>query len=140
MPVKNYKPTSPGRRGMSVSDFADITRGEPEKSLLGGRVNKSGGRNINGRITSWHRGGGHRRRHRKIDFRRDKERRIVLPEYRIGDIFSPRVSVREALASVVARLGIRTRSARSGEVDASTARRRQWRTGLLSSDAERLAA
>jgi large subunit ribosomal protein L2 len=72
MPTKNYKPTSPGRRGMSVSDFAEITRGRPEKSLLTGRVNKSGGRNVNGRITSWHRGGGHKRLYRKIDFRRDK--------------------------------------------------------------------
>lgn len=72
MPVKNYKPTSPGRRGMSVSDFAEITRGAPEKSLLDGRVSKSGGRNSNGRITSWHRGGGHKRRYRKVDFRREK--------------------------------------------------------------------
>ena len=72
MPVKNYKPTSAGRRGMSVNDFAEVTRGKPERSLVGGRVNKSGGRNSNGRITSWHRGGGHKRRHRKIDFRREK--------------------------------------------------------------------
>ncbi|HIG71100.1 MAG TPA: 50S ribosomal protein L2 [Myxococcales bacterium] len=72
MPVKKYKPTSPGRRNMSVSDFAEITRGAPEKSQVGGRVKKSGGRNVNGRITAWHRGGGHKRRHRKIDFKRDK--------------------------------------------------------------------
>jgi large subunit ribosomal protein L2 len=72
MPVKNYKPTSPGRRGMSVSDFAEITRGTPEKGLIGGRVNKSGGRNVNGRITAWHRGGGHKRRHRQLDFKRNK--------------------------------------------------------------------
>ena len=72
MGVKNYKPTSPGRRGMSITDFAEITRGKPERSLVGGRVTKSGGRNVNGRITSWHRGGGHRRRYRKIDFRREK--------------------------------------------------------------------
>jgi len=72
MAVKNYKPTSPGRRGMSVSDFAELTRNKPERSLVGGRVTKSGGRNVNGRITSWHRGGGHKRRFRKIDFRRDK--------------------------------------------------------------------
>ena len=57
---------------MSVSDFAEITRGAPEKSQVGGRVKKSGGRNVNGRITAWHRGGGHKRRHRKIDFKRDK--------------------------------------------------------------------
>ncbi len=72
MGVKNYKPTSAGRRGMSVSDFAEVTRGKPERSLLGGRVNKSGGRNSLGRITSWHRGGGHKRRHRRVDFRREK--------------------------------------------------------------------
>jgi len=72
MGVKNYKPTSPGRRGMSITDFAEITRGKPERSLVGGRVTKSGGRNVNGRITSWHRGGGHKRRYRKIDFRREK--------------------------------------------------------------------
>jgi large subunit ribosomal protein L2 len=72
MGLKNYKPTSPGRRGMSVSDFAEITRAKPERSLVGGNVKKSGGRNVNGRITSWHRGGGHKRRYRKIDFRREK--------------------------------------------------------------------
>jgi large subunit ribosomal protein L2 len=72
MPVKKYKPTSPGRRNMSVSDFAEITRGTPERSLTKGLVKKSGGRNSNGRITSYHRGGGHRRRYRVIDFRRNK--------------------------------------------------------------------
>jgi len=72
MPVKVYKPTSAGRRNMSVSDFEEITRGKPERSLLIGRANKSGGRNVHGRITSFHRGGGHKRRHRKIDFRREK--------------------------------------------------------------------
>ncbi len=72
MAIKNYKPTSAGRRGMSVSGFEEVTRGKPERSLTKGRVNKSGGRNSNGRITSWHRGGGHKRRFRKIDFRREK--------------------------------------------------------------------
>jgi large subunit ribosomal protein L2 len=72
MPVKVYKPTSAGRRNMSVSDFGEITRGRPERSLVSGRVNKSGGRNVNGRITTYHRGGGHKRRLRKIDFRREK--------------------------------------------------------------------
>ena len=72
MGVKNFKPTSPGRRGMSISDFAEITRGKPERSLVEGAVHKSGGRNVNGRITTWHRGGGHKRRYRKIDFRRNK--------------------------------------------------------------------
>ncbi len=72
MGIKNYKPTSPGRRGMSVSDFSEITRGKPERKLVTGSVPKSGGRNSNGRITAWHRGGGHKRRYRSIDFRRDK--------------------------------------------------------------------
>ncbi|MDE0885229.1 MAG: 50S ribosomal protein L2 [Myxococcota bacterium] len=72
MPVKVYKPTSPGRRNMSVSSFEEITRGKPERSLLGGRANKSGGRNVHGRITTFQRGGGHKRRHRKVDFRREK--------------------------------------------------------------------
>jgi large subunit ribosomal protein L2 len=57
---------------MSVSDFAEVTRGTPERSLTKGLVKKTGGRNSNGRITSFHRGGGHRRRYRKIDFRRNK--------------------------------------------------------------------
>jgi large subunit ribosomal protein L2 len=72
MGIKNYKPTSPGRRQMSVSDFAEITRSKPERSLLEGRNNRSGGRNVNGHVTSWHRGGGHKRRYRSIDFRREK--------------------------------------------------------------------
>ena len=84
MAVKNYKPTSPGRRGMSVSDFAEITRREPERSLLGGSIAKSGGRNVYGRITSWQRGGGHKQRYRKIDFRREKfgvPAKVVAVEY-----------------------------------------------------------
>jgi len=71
MPVKVYKPTSPGRRGMSVSTFEEITRIQPEKSLLAPMKQKSG-RNNQGRITVRHRGGGHKRRYRIIDFKRDK--------------------------------------------------------------------
>jgi large subunit ribosomal protein L2 len=73
MPVKVYKPTSPGRRQMSVSDFAEITRRRPERSLTSGGFKERGGRNRAGRICMWHRGGGHKRRYRQIDFRRDKE-------------------------------------------------------------------
>ncbi|TVQ91741.1 MAG: 50S ribosomal protein L2 [Deltaproteobacteria bacterium] len=69
---KKYKPTSAGRRGMTVSDFAEITTSKPERSLLA-PAPKSGGRNNRGRITVRHRGGGHKRRYRIIDFRRDKE-------------------------------------------------------------------
>lgn len=71
MPVKVYKPTSPGRRGMSVSTFEEITTVQPEKSLLA-PLKKKAGRNNQGRITVRHRGGGHKRRYRIIDFKRDK--------------------------------------------------------------------
>lgn len=72
MGVKKLKPTSPGRRFQTVSDFDAITRSEPEKSLLSGKK-RSAGRNTDGRITSRHRGGGHKRRYRTIDFRRTKD-------------------------------------------------------------------
>jgi len=71
MPIKSYKPTSPGRRGMTVSTFEEITQIAPEKSLLR-PLKKSGGRNARGKITVRHRGGGHKRRYRVIDFKRDK--------------------------------------------------------------------
>ncbi|HXK13404.1 MAG TPA: 50S ribosomal protein L2, partial [Gaiellaceae bacterium] len=72
MPVRKYKPTSPGRRFMSVSTFDEITKSEPEKSLVE-PLKKSGGRNSYGRITRRHQGGGHKRRYRKIDFKRVKD-------------------------------------------------------------------
>ena len=73
MGIRKYKPTTPGRRGASVSDFVEITRSEPEKSLVR-PLHKTGGRNSNGRVTSRHRGGGHKRQYRVIDFRRhDKD-------------------------------------------------------------------
>lgn len=71
MPIKVYKPTSPGRRGMSVTDFDEITATEPERSLLR-PLPKKAGRNARGRITVRRRGGGHKRRYRVIDFRREK--------------------------------------------------------------------
>jgi len=71
MPIKAYKPTSPGRRWMTVSTFEEITRTEPEKSLLV-PLRKKAGRNVQGRITVRHRGGGHKRMYRIIDFKRDK--------------------------------------------------------------------
>jgi large subunit ribosomal protein L2 len=72
MPTKKFRPTSPGRRFMEISDFAEITKGnDPEKSLTRG-MKKTGGRNNNGRITTRHRGGGHKRRYRVIDFKRNK--------------------------------------------------------------------
>jgi large subunit ribosomal protein L2 len=72
MPTKRYKPTSPGRRFQTVSDFAEITKSKPEKSLLESKT-RSSGRNVHGRITSRHRGGGHKRRYRVVDFRRNKD-------------------------------------------------------------------
>jgi large subunit ribosomal protein L2 len=72
MPTKKFKPTSPGRRFMTVSDFAEVTKSEPEKSLVE-PVKKRGGRNNNGRITTRHRGGGHKRRYRVVDFKRVKD-------------------------------------------------------------------
>ena len=72
MPVRKYKPTTPGRRGSSVSDFSEITRDRPEKSLTS-KLPKKAGRNAYGRITARHQGGGHKRQYRVIDFRRDKD-------------------------------------------------------------------
>ena len=72
MGVKRVKPTSPGRRFQTVSDFAEITRTTPEKSLLEALPNKAG-RNNNGRITTRHQGGGHKRQYRVIDFKRNKD-------------------------------------------------------------------
>jgi large subunit ribosomal protein L2 len=72
MGLKKYKPTSPGRRFQTVSDFVEITRSTPEKSLLA-PLHNTGGRNNNGRITTRHQGGGHKRRYRIIDFKRTKD-------------------------------------------------------------------
>jgi large subunit ribosomal protein L2 len=72
MPLRKPKPTSPGRRFATYPDFAELTRDEPEKSLTKG-LKKSGGRNVNGRKTSRHRGGGAKRLYRKIDFKRRKD-------------------------------------------------------------------
>jgi len=71
MPIKSYKPTSPGRRGMSGYDFEEITKTEPEKSLLT-PLRKKAGRNVRGKITVRHQGGGHKRMYRIIDFKREK--------------------------------------------------------------------
>jgi len=72
MGIKQYKPTSPGRRFQSVSDFAEITKDTPEKSLLR-PLSKKAGRNNNGRITTRHQGGGHKRQYRVVDFKRTKD-------------------------------------------------------------------
>jgi large subunit ribosomal protein L2 len=72
MPVKRFKPYTPSRREMSVSDFSDLTKKAPEKALTKGKSKKAG-RNNNGRITMRRRGGGHKQRYRIIDFRRNKD-------------------------------------------------------------------
>ncbi|MEW4454627.1 50S ribosomal protein L2 [Bremerella sp. JC817] len=73
MGIRKYKPTSAGRRNASVSDFKELTKGaSPEKALLR-KITKTGGRNNQGKITARHRGGGHKRRYRVIDFRRAKD-------------------------------------------------------------------
>ncbi|HID86244.1 MAG TPA: 50S ribosomal protein L2, partial [Anaerolineae bacterium] len=95
MPIKVYKPTSPGRRGMSVSTFEEITRTEPERSLLA-PLPKKAGRNVRGKITVRHRGGGHKRRYRIIDFKRDK---FGIPARVVSIEYDPNRSARIALLS-----------------------------------------
>jgi len=93
MGIKKYKPTSPGRRFATVSDFAEITTDKPEKSLTR-PLTKSGGRNSYGRKTSRHRGGGAKRKYRVIDFKRDKN---DIPA-RVAEIeYDPNRSARIAL-------------------------------------------
>jgi len=83
MGLKKFKPITPGRRFMTVSDFGEVSKPRPEKSLVE-PLRRTGGRNSNGRVTSWHRGGGHKRRYRLVDFRRDKAgiaARVAAIEY-----------------------------------------------------------
>jgi large subunit ribosomal protein L2 len=94
MPTRIYKPTSPGRRQMSVSTFDEITKTEPERSLVEGRRSSSGGRNAYGRVTAWHRGGGHKKLYRRIDFRRDK---LGVPAKVASIEYDPNRSARIAL-------------------------------------------
>jgi len=93
MPIKTYKPTSPGKRHRSGSDFSDITKKKPEKSLLIS-LKKKAGRNDQGRISMRHRGGGSKRRYRLIDFKRDKE---GIPAYVASIEYDPNRSARIAL-------------------------------------------
>jgi large subunit ribosomal protein L2 len=84
MPVKAYRPTSPGRRQMTVLDFSELTGKKPEKRLLEGRTRQRSGRNNQGSVTVRFQGGGHKRRYRVIDFRRDKlgiPARVAAIEY-----------------------------------------------------------
>ena len=72
MALRKYKPTTPGRRGSSVADFSEVTRSRPERSLTA-KMTKKAGRNSQGRVTTRHQGGGHKRRYRVVDFRRNKD-------------------------------------------------------------------
>ena len=93
MAIKKYNPTSPARRFMTVSDFAEITKKSPERSLLA-KKDKHAGRNSYGRITVRHRGGGNRRKYRIIDFKRNKD---GLPATVIGVEYDPNRSANIAL-------------------------------------------
>jgi large subunit ribosomal protein L2 len=93
MGIKVYKPTTPGRRGMSGSDFAEVTKSTPEKSLLE-RLKRHAGRNNTGRITCRHKGGGHKRHYRIIDFKRNKD---GIPAKVAGIEYDPNRSANIAL-------------------------------------------
>lgn len=93
MGIKTFKPTSPARRFYSVSDFTEITKSEPERSLVE-KQNSTGGRNNNGRITSRFRGGGHKQRYRIVDFKRDK---IGIPATVAAIEYDPNRTARIAL-------------------------------------------
>jgi len=93
MPVRKYKPTSPGRRDMSVSSFDELTTSKPQKSLMR-PLKKRAGRNNQGRITTRHQGGGHKRQYRLIDFKRNK---IGVPAKVATIEYDPNRSARIAL-------------------------------------------
>ncbi len=97
MVTRRVKPTSPGRRFQSYASFEEITKTNPEKSLMR-IIKKSGGRNANGRITSRHRGGGHKRHYRIVDFKRDK---INIPAKVASIEYDPNRSARIALLQYV---------------------------------------
>ena len=93
MPIKKFNPTSPGRRFKTALTFDEITKDRPEKSLTEPKK-RSGGRNNKGRITIWWRGGGHKRRYRAVDFRRDK---VGVPAKVAAVEYDPNRSARLAL-------------------------------------------
>lgn len=93
MGIKTLKPVTPGQRGMSRFDFKEITKKDPEKSLLS-PLKKKAGRNNKGRVTSWHRGGGHKRRYKNVDFKRTK---MEIPANVASVEYDPNRSSRVAL-------------------------------------------
>ncbi len=113
MAIKVFKPTSPGRRGMTGPAFEEITRAQPERSLVRS-LRKEGGRNFRGKVTVRHRGGGQKRRYRVIDFKRDK---VGIAANVASIEYDPNRSARIALLSyadgekryIIAPLGVRVR-------------------------------
>ena len=95
MAIKHYKPTTPGRRGMTVMDYSELSKVAPEKSLLE-PIKKNAGRNSYGRITVRHRGGGNRKKYRVIDFKRRKD---GIPATVIGIEYDPNRTANIALIS-----------------------------------------
>ena len=123
MPIRKPKPTSPGRRFVTYPDFAEITKSEPEKTLVEG-LKKSGGRNAHGRKTARHRGGGAKRLYRKIDFKRN--RKDGVPAKVAAIEYDPNRSARIALlhyadgfkAYILAPAGVRVGAVVQSGVDA----------------------
>ncbi len=129
MPVRSRKPTSPGRRFQTVSDFAEITTDRPEKSLTRPKP-QSGGRNAHGRKTARHRGGAHKRKYRVIDFRRDKDgvpAKVATIEYdpnrnaRIALLHYVDGEKRYILAPQGLKVGDRLQSGRDAEIRSGNA-------------------
>ncbi len=129
MPLRSRKPTSAGRRFQTVSDFVEITRSKPEKSLVAPRP-RTGGRNAHGRKTARHRGGGHKRQYRLVDFRRDKDgvpAKVAAIEYdpnrnaRIALLHYLDGEKRYILAPARLRVGDRVESGQRAEIRAGNA-------------------
>jgi large subunit ribosomal protein L2 len=129
MPLRKRKPTSAGRRFQTVADFSEITRDEPEKSLLAPKK-KSGGRNNYGRKTARHRGGGHKQRYRIVDFKRDKDgvpAKVASIEYdpnrnaRIALLHYVDGEKRYILAPARVKVGDRLQSGQGAEIRAGNA-------------------
>ena len=93
MALKTFKPYTPSRRFLTMLDKSDITKQTPEKSLVESKK-RTGGRNSHGEVTSWHRGGGHARKYRSIDFRREK---LGIPAKVAAIEYDPNRSARIAL-------------------------------------------
>src|SRR5579862_343136 len=129
MPIRSRKPTSPGRRFQSVADFTDITRRRPERSLTE-PLSSTGGRNNYGRKTARHRGGGHKRLYRVVDFRRDKDgvpAKVAAIEYdpnrnaRIALLHYADGEKRYILAPGQVKVGDRLQSGHGAEIRAGNA-------------------